>query len=394
MSSLRTLLVLVAAVAGVTFQASAALAQAPNLSGTWVLNERLSEFPREVGFGMDLVPAGGGEGADSVTGGGSGAPILAPSRESEAEARNRQQLVGDVKRPPGWFTVVQTRNSVRFTDDRGRTRTFQPNGREEVQRLEAGPVSTITRWEADRLVVRYRVSQGRELRYTFSRQLDAPRLLVEVRFVERGGRDVVNRVYDLLPPGAPLPLPAADPSVPASASRDDPGAPVAPAASQAARPPAQGRPAAGDVGDQPLGTQKPDAELAGITRIGIVVEELTQQAASCGLDRGAIESAVTKSLADAGFKVARNSDEDTYLYVDVITASVSNGLCVSRYDASIYTHTTATLSHQKSAVLVRVALLHQGGIAGGGPKEHADRVLANLLQYVGQFGQRIRAAGQ
>jgi hypothetical protein len=368
-----------------------AAAQVPNLSGTWVLNQRLSVFPREVGFGMDLVPAGGREGADEVTGGGSGSPILAPSRESEAEARNRQQLVGEVKRPPAWFTVVQTGSFVRFTDDRGHTRTFQTHGRDEVQRLEAGPLSTNSRWEGDRLVLRYKVSPTRELRYTFARRLDAPQLQVEVRFVERGGRDVVTRVYDLLPPGAPLPPPTLDTSAQAGAGAREPGTPAAPPAAPASP---QGLPASGTPGDLPLGTQKPDAELVGISRIGVVVEELTQQAASCGLDRGAIEAAVSRSLTDAGFKVALNSDEDTYLYVDIITVSVSSGLCVSRYDASLYTHTTARLSHGKDPVLVQVALLHQGGIAGGGPKEHADRVLANLRQYVDRFGERIRAAGQ
>lgn len=368
-----------------------AAAQAPNFSGTWVINKGLSEFPREVGFGMDLVPAGvGSEPADSPVGGGSGAPVLSPSRETEADARNTRQLVDEVRHPPSWFSIVQTQSFVRITDSSGRTRTFQTNGKDEVQRLEAGPLSTVSRWEGDQLVIRYKVSRGRELRYAFSRRLDYPQLNVEVRFVERGGRDAVTRVYDLLPPGAPLPPP--DPAAPATPAKGDTWAPSAPAAPPAAATP-RDVPATREGGEAPLGTQKADAELAGITRIGVVVEELTAQAAACGLDKAVIESAVSKSLTDAGFKVARNSDEDTYLYVDIITASVSNGLCVSRYDASLYTHTTARLSYQTASVLVRVVLLREGGIAGGGPKEHADRVMGNLVQHVGQFGERIRAAG-
>jgi hypothetical protein len=368
-----------------------AAAQVP-ISGTWIINKRLSEFPRQAGFGMDLVPAGaGGEAADSPLGGGSGAPVLSPSRETEADARNTRQLVDEVKSPPSWFSIVQTSSFVRFTDASGRTRTFQTNGKDEVQRLEAGPVPTVARWEGDRLVIRYKVSRGRELRYTFSRSIDSPQLNVEVRFVERGGLDALTRVYDPLPPGAPLPPP--DPPAPATAARTDAGAARAPASPQAPATP-RDVPATREGGDAPLGTQKADAELSGITRIGVVVEELTTQAAACGLDKAAIESAVSKCLTDAGMKVARNSDEDTYLYVDIITASVSNGLCVSRYDASLYTHTTARLSYQSASVLVRVALLHEGGIAGGGPKEHADRVMGNLVQHVGQFGERIRAAGK
>src|SRR5665648_906763 len=72
------------------------------------------------------------------------------------------------------------------------------------------------------------------------------------------------------------------------------------------------------------------------------------QAAACGLKQDTLEAAVAKRLSDAGFRVQRNSDEDTYVYVNVMTASLSTGLCVSRYDAFLYTHTTATLSYQET----------------------------------------------
>jgi hypothetical protein len=92
--------------------------------------------------------------------------------------------------------------------------------------------------------------------------------------------------------------------------------------------------------------------------------------------------------------VIRNSDDDTYLYVNINTASVSAGLCVSRYDAFLYTHTTAKLSYQGTPVLVQVSLLHKGGIAGGAPAAHADGVLRGVQEYVDQFATRIRAANK
>ena len=64
------------------------------------------------------------------------------------------------------------------------------------------------------------------------------------------------------------------------------------------------------------------------TAHGVVVEDLSAQAAACGLTHDAIEAAVAKHLTDAGFTIRRNSDEDTYVYVSVITTSVSTGLCV------------------------------------------------------------------
>jgi hypothetical protein len=128
--------------------------------------------------------------------------------------------------------------------------------------------------------------------------------------------------------------------------------------------------------------------------LGIVVEELSSQAAGCGLNQGALEAAVSKHLSDAGFKVLRNSDEDTYVYVSVLTASLPSGLCVSRYDAFLYTHTTAKLSYQQTPVLVQVSLLHKGGIAGGASASHAGEVVRGLQEYIDQFSTRIRDANK
>ena len=140
--------------------------------------------------------------------------------------------------------------------------------------------------------------------------------------------------------------------------------------------------------------QQPDAELKGLTKLGIVVEGLSPQAAACGLNQAALETAVSTRLSNAGFKVLPNSDEDTYIYVNVITSSLSNGLCVSRYDAFLYTHTTAKLSYHETPVLVQVSLLHKGGIAGGAPAAHAEGVLRGVNEYVDQFSTRIHDANK
>lgn len=143
-----------------------------------------------------------------------------------------------------------------------------------------------------------------------------------------------------------------------------------------------------------FGAQGSYPELKGLTKLGVVVEDLSSQAAACGLSKAPIEATVSKSLSDAGFNVRLNSDEDTYLYVHIITVSVSAGLCVSRYDAYLYTYTNATLSYQPASVLVQVSLLHKGGIAGGAAGVHADTVVRGVKQYVDEFAAQIRAANR
>jgi hypothetical protein len=346
----------------------------PGLAGRWTLNPDLSQFPRELGFGVDWAKAGarGAEPSPGAGPGGGGTGSFLGRPESQDEARRKQILTDEVRTPSTRLTIVETASTVTISDDRGRMRTFRPDGRENTLDLDGVPVVVSARREGGRLQVVYRVAQGRELRYVFSRVQNPPQLVVEVQFVERGGGDRVRRVYE----------PATEPERPATSGTAPPESPRASGAA-----PASGRAAA-----EPF-DQRPDAALKGLTRLGVVVEGLGSQAAACGLTDAAVEAAVSARLADAGLRVVRNSDEDTYLYVNVISGSLPNG-CVSRYDVILYTHTTATLSYRDGPVLVQVSLLNKGGIAGGAPAGHGATVLRGVEEYVDAFVARIRDANK
>src|SRR5205823_877559 len=105
-------------------------------------------------------------------------------------------------------------------------------------------------------------------------------------------------------------------------------------------------------------------------------------AAACGLKHDPLDAALSKRLTDAGFTVKRQSDDDTYVYVNINTTSAtipsSSSLCVSRYDVFVYTHAAAKLSYGTSTVLVQVSLLHDGGLAGGTAAAHATGVQKGL----------------
>ena len=112
------------------------------------------------------------------------------------------------------------------------------------------------------------------------------------------------------------------------------------------------------------------------------------------MNHDAIESALTKRLTDGGFSVRRNSDEDSYVYVNVMTSSLADGTCVTRYDAFLYTHATATLSYREKPVLVQVSLIHRGGISGGALSTHAATVVRGLQTYVDLFVTQIHDANK
>ena len=374
-------LVLVAAIADPT----SVSAQNPmQLAGAWTLNRQLSQFPTDIGFGADFLgalgpgagPVGGGRrgGGGGGNRGGSGAPPVV--RETEGDSQRISTLTDEVRNPFEHLTIAVTPTDVTITPDRAPVRMLHTDGRDDTVSL--GRVTSVvnTTWDAGRLVVVYKAGTGRQLRYVYSLNANPMQLTVDVEFVERGGGDKVRRVYD---PTAASDTKAAPTSAPAAATAAS-AAPAVPAA-----------PVTREIGSI---DQRPNAALKGLTKLGLVLEGLNGDAAACGLKEDALETSVSKHLSDAGFTVARNSDDDTYMYVNINTAKVSTGLCVSRYDVTIYSHAAARLPHTESAVLLQVELLHKGGIAGGAPGAHADAVTKSVLEYVDQFSTRIRNAGK
>ena len=370
----------------------------PALAGQWVLNRDLSQFPKEVGFGADLLPSAAP--TDSKGRGRKGTPVGEPAginpllvrNESQEDATRVRLLTTEVREPAARLTIVESPVAITFTGVGGVSRTLHPGGADELITLEGADVAVGSRWEAGRLVVLYKVEPGRQLRYAYSVSGTPRRLTVEVQFLEKNGHDSVIRVYDEVS--------TVTESAAVSESRATPPPPPG-----IARPPALygTTPPPGAVGGPPPGppggadvprtvTARADP-LKGLRSLGLVVETGASDD-KCLLGQSAIESAALASLAPTGLKVVRDRDDDSYVYVTVNSYSFGAGLCVSRYDVSIFTHTTATLSYQATPSLVQVVVLHSGGMAGGSPAAHADAVVRGVKQYIEQMGTRIRDANR
>lgn len=347
------------------------------LGGVWTLNRSLSEWPPEIGFNVNWIPpssggtgqsagsTGSGQGRRGSGGGGRGATgAFSAPRESYEDARRVQLLTAEARNPPVRLMVVDTPSAVTITNELGQSRVLHPNGIEESFDLQNVPTFATTKRDGDRLVVSYRVEPSREVRYTYSRSANPPQLLVEVQFLEHGMGDKARRIYE---PGVQAEAPA---STGASTTPSTPPPPT-------------------EAFDQ-----RPGAELKGIKSLGILVEDLSAQAASCGLNHDSIEAALSKRLTDAGFTVRKNSDEDTYVYINVMTAIPSTGTCVTRYDAFLYTHATAKLTYRDQPVLVQVSLMHRGGIGSSAQAAHAAAVTRGLESHLDLFVTQIRDANK
>ena len=358
----------------------------PTLDGRWTLDRGQSQFPKEIGFTADWLsdamaaaeaangPAtgsgsgSGGRGGRRGGGGGAGRGPVSnrqPPRESLDDAERVALLTDEVRMPPVQLTIADTPTAVTITADGKPPRMFHPNGRIEVLDLSSRvTVELMTAREAGRLVVTYHVEQGRQLRYAYSHIASPEQLLVDIEFVEPKSSQKVRLVYQ-------RPSNMAAPAASVAPSTTQPG----------------GAPAAAI-------NQRPDAALMGLTQLGVVIEDLSPQATGCGLKQDALQATVTKRLTDAGLKVLRYNDEEPYLYVNVVTTSASNGLCVSRYDVDVFANTPARLSYGKDPVLLQAQLLHKGGLVGSAAAAHGDSVMKGVQECVDEFASRIRNANR
>ena len=365
---------IITAAAGLLRPASAAAQNASPFAGVWSLNRSLSESPREIGFNVDWMPApttesagssSGGRGRGSGSAGRSSAPF-ATRRESSEDARRVQLLTAEARNPPVRLVIVDTPAALTITNELGQSRTLHPDGKEESIDIQGLPTRVTTKRETDRIIAVYHVEQDRDVRFTYSRSTSPPQLLVEVQFLEHGTGDKARRVYE-------------------------PGVATDTATSPA---PAGGAPAGSTPQEPEKFDERPGAELKGLKSLGILVEDLSSQAIGCGLSRDALETALSRRLTAGGFTVRKNSDEDTYVYVNVMTTTVANGLCVSRYDAFLYTHATANLTYRDRPVLVQVSLIHRGGIGSSAPVAHAEAVTRGLENYIDLFVTQIHDANK
>ena len=376
------------------FSSPSARGQAPSqIAGPWSLNRSASEMPPEIGFNVNWFPQteaggggssggsrggrrGGGSGGTSTRAGSTGP--FSQRLESYDESRRVQLLTAQARNPPTRLIIVDTPAAVTITNELGQSRVLHPNVKDDLMNVEGVALVANTRRDGDRLIVDYYVAQERTVRYTYARASGAAQLSVDVEFLERGTGEKARRVYE---PGV-----ATD-----TANVEAPRAPAGGGPPSRAPTPAAPRPSDAAAPDSFDAT--PGAELRGLKTIGLLVEDFSTQAVGCGLNHDAVETALSKRLSDAGFTVRRNSDEDTYVYVNVMTTTLS-GTCVSRYDAFLYTHATANLSYRDRPVLVQVSLMHRGGMGSSAAMSHAAAVTRGLEDFLGLFATQIHDANK
>jgi len=179
-------------------------AEPPDFSGSWQLNDDLSESPwekmqammseRQAGAGAmggrGGGTGGGGKGGGGMGGGGGG------DRPDPEELRRRMQELGSAVR-----TLQVARDgeqmSVLYAD--GRERLLITDGKKHKREVPRGDLETQTKWQKDgKLLVKAKTERGRKIKEIWSISPDYMQLFVTVHMKGDGGRPDMEftRVYD------------------------------------------------------------------------------------------------------------------------------------------------------------------------------------------------------
>src|SRR5262249_19738655 len=155
-------------------------------------NKSLSELPREIGFNANWVSAargggddssgssGGGRGRRGSSGGGGRSGAFPIVRERYEDTQRAQVLHAGARTPPPRLMIGDTPEMVTITNELGQSRTLHPSGRQEPIDIQGVSITVTTRRNGDRLEVSYRVSQDREVHYTYSQSVTPRQLIVEL----------------------------------------------------------------------------------------------------------------------------------------------------------------------------------------------------------------------
>ena len=206
----------VAVIAALVLLAGAAAGtQHPDLSGSWVLNQALSDNPRDMMQGRDSsgAPRGGrgggmrgggrrggfGGGGYGGGAGGRGSFGGGPGGMSDEQRTRMRQTMQLVMNAPASLAVVVGDSSVTLVAE-GDTLLLPSNGR-KVHRDAAddseGAVDVTGKWQGNDFVVERKVSGGGKVTEDYMRAPEGKQLYVIVSFQGGRGRDVMfRRIYD------------------------------------------------------------------------------------------------------------------------------------------------------------------------------------------------------
>ena len=133
--------------------------------------------------------------------------------------------------------------------------------------------------------------------------------------------------------------------------------------------------------------------LKGLTAVTVLIEDLDDDSASCGITRTGLTTAASKALLDNGVRI--DDDEWADLYVTVNTIYLeANNLCVSNILVQLFEHLYATPNHSAQPVFGPFILANVMGMSSSSRAVHGQRIRDTVVEFVESIAVDIRVANQ
>lgn len=173
----------------------------PDLSGTWQLNEALSDDVaikmREAMEARRSQMMGGAPGDGSVGGMGGGRPGGMGGRGGMGGSDDMQARLAELEAGTKTLIILHEDPELSIEMADGQTRRHFTDNRKQQVSTEFGKLTSRAKWKKNsQLVVRSSRSDGPEITQTYQMDHDGARLTVTTRLEGRGSGVTFQRVYE------------------------------------------------------------------------------------------------------------------------------------------------------------------------------------------------------
>lgn len=168
-----------------------------DLSGTWVLNEALSDDPKEVLEKKrdELRARGGSPGGGSRGGFGGGSAGGPPMRSSGNQEQMQARLQG--MKPPQKIVILQNDLQITMIPEGRDTLTIVPDGKKHKQKTAVGDVEIEATWVRLDLELKTKGSEGGEMKRVYRINDDGRlEIVTELELPRAGDKVEIVMRYD------------------------------------------------------------------------------------------------------------------------------------------------------------------------------------------------------
>ncbi len=141
------------------------------------------------------------------------------------------------------------------------------------------------------------------------------------------------------------------------------------------------------------------APLRGVTAVAIKVQDLSDDAARCGITADAIRSAAAHAFVDAGVRVLDDGSTGPRVSIQVSVLAPTPTLCIANINADLLEEAPGALPHKQNGgdtkvvdAALTVQLLRDGTFAAGLTADFAQRIQSSVRALADAFATKIKQA--